>query len=168
VKTGAACLLFSAVLTTGCSDAAAPSPGMFRARLSGALVATMSGPSNAGTIFTEASGTQFAIRMFTPQGDTLRSLSIACPGEEPPATGTYAVNESGSDCVGGYGSLVSTLETGTIILEQLSASSGSVTISPSSEGQIEGIFSFAGTLVVGSDSVGSVAASGAFSADVLP
>ncbi len=156
----------------GCSDATAPAPGTFRARLTGARLASLSGTSNASAITTEAlPGWVFAIRMFDGQGDTLRSISIQCPGQEPPAPGTYAidtvVNFSEPDCLGGYGRLISTLE-GTTILELASASSGRVTINASSTDQLEGTFNFSGMLVVGLDSVGTVAASGTFSAVLVP
>ncbi len=169
MKTRAACWFLGAGLIIGCSDVTAPAPGMFRAQLSGARVAAMSGPSNAGPIFSEQfPDPQFAIRMFAPQGDTIRVIAIHCPGQEPPARGRYAVNVSESDCLGSYSRVVSTLEGGATVLEQASASSGTVTISSSSEGQTVGTFNFTGILVLGSDSAGSMAASGAFSAGVVP
>jgi hypothetical protein len=47
----------------GCSDATGPAPGTFQARLHGALSLGLSGPSNAGLIYTELPPyTRFAIR----------------------------------------------------------------------------------------------------------
>jgi hypothetical protein len=129
----------------------------------------MSGVSNAGAIYTvEFPEARFAIRMFAEQGDTVRVITILCPGPEPPAPGTYAVTTSEPDCPGTYSRVVFPPEGGTIILEQASASSGSVTISTSSGDQTVGTFTFSGILVVGSDSVGTVAASGEFNAVVGP
>ena len=50
----------------------------------------------------------------------------------------------------------------------MTASSGSLTISTSTEGETTGNFNLTGILVLGSDSVGSVAASGSFNAVVYP
>jgi hypothetical protein len=130
----------------------------------------MSGASNAGTIYTvDFPDGRFAIRMFAEQGDTVGVITILCPGQEPPAPGMYAVTASESDCPGTYTRAVFPPEGGAIILEQASASSGSVTIISTSSGdQTAGTFSFSGILVVGSDSVGTVTASGEFSAVVGP
>jgi hypothetical protein len=169
MKTRTACSLSGAILIVGCSEGTGPSPGVFRAQLSGARVAAMSGASNAGVIYTvDFPDARFAIRMFAQRGDTVRVITILCPGEEPPAPGTYAVTASVSDCPGTYSRVVFPVEGGTIILEQASASSGSVTISASSGDQTVGTFTFTGILVVGTDSVGTVAASGEFSAAVGP
>ena len=156
-----------------CSDATGPAPGTFRAQLTGARLAALSGTSNASAITTEElPDWLFAIRMFDEQGDTVRFISIGCLGQEPPAPGTYAidtaVNLSDPDCLGSYSRAVSTLEAGLIFLEGASAASGRVTISASTPDRIEGTFNFSGMLVVGSDSAGTVAASGAFSAVVGP
>jgi hypothetical protein len=161
-------LFCGTILMIGCSDATAPAPGMFQARLSGARVASMSGVSNGRAGFTEEAGAQFGIGMFALERDTARSISISWPGDQPPAPGTYALNGSGSECSGGYTRSFSSFETGTTFLEQLSASSGRVIVSSSSGGQVMGTFIFTGILVAGSDSVGSVTASGAFSAEVIP
>jgi hypothetical protein len=129
----------------------------------------MSGASNAGAIYTvDFPDARFAIRMFAEQGDTVGVITILCPGQEPPAPGTYAVTASESDCPGTYSRVLFPPEGGAVILEQASASSGSLTISTSSGDQTAGTFSFSGILVVGSDSVGTVTASGEFSAVVGP
>lgn len=167
MKTPIAGLYLGAALTCGCSDATGPEPGTFRAQLSGARVAAMAGPSNAGLIYGELPGARFAIRMFAPQGDTVRVISIQCPGEDPPAPGTHAVSASEADCVGSYARIVTPPAGETIVLEQASASSGSVTISASTESLTTGSFNFDGILVLVSDSVGTVAAEGEFSAEVV-
>jgi hypothetical protein len=102
--------------------------------------------------------------MDAPQGDTIRVLSIDCPGEEPPEPGRYSVGESEADCHGHYTRLLSTSESGTIIFERLSASSGVVGITTVEQGLTTGTFNFSGTLVVGESSGGVLGASGAFSA----
>lgn len=162
---------FGALMLLGCSDgsetAAPPPGGEFQARLTGARTAVLSGSSNAGSIYTEAAPAGlFAIRMFAGHGDTIRAIVIDCPGQDRPATGTYPVSAAAEQCGGGYSRVVSTPGAGTIILELASASSGSVKITRSSDGQVAGTFSFNGILVVGSDSVGTVAASGGFNAIV--
>ena len=164
-----ACLVAGATFLFACSDGTGPPSGTFRAQLSGAHVATLSGPSNARAFATEESpDPRFAINMFAPQGDTIRSLSVDCPGQEPPAPGTYSVGESESDCHGSYGRLLSTLENGTIIFERLSASSGVVRISAVEQGLTTGTFRFSGTLIVGESPAGVMGASGSFSATTVP
>jgi hypothetical protein len=159
----------AAILLIGCSDATAPAPGTFRARLNGARVVALSGVSNAGPFFSvQYPDARLAIRMFATDGDTVRAIVIHCPGQDVPSPGTYAVSPSESDCGGSYSRVVSTQETGIIVLEQASASSGSVTINSSDGSQAAGTFSFQGTLVVGSDTDGTLTASGAFSAAVGP
>jgi hypothetical protein len=138
-----ACLLAGATFLFACSDGTGPSSGTFRAQLSGAHVATLSGPSNARAFATEESpDPRFAISMFAFQGDTIRSLSVSCPGQEPPEPGTYSVGESESACHGSYVRLLSTPENGTIILS--------------------------GTLIVGESPAGVMGATGSFSATTVP
>jgi hypothetical protein len=130
-------------------------------------VAVLSGSSNASAFSTEESpDPRFVIRMFAPQGDTIRFLSIGCPGESAPEPGTYALGESESDCHGSYVRLLSTLD-GTITFEKLSASSGTVRISAAEQGQTAGTFNFSGTLVVGESPAGVMGASGSFSATTV-
>ena len=161
-----ALLLFGAALS-GCSDSAAPSPGMFRAQLSGARVATLSGPSNAGPTFAEDfPELQFTIRMFAPLGDTIQALSIRCRGDQPLPSGEYALDPSGATCIGRYSRVLSTVEGGTTLLEIMTASSGRLTIAPSEAGQTVGTFAFSGTLTADADSVGVLDVSGAFSAEL--
>jgi hypothetical protein len=150
-------------------DRASPSPGTFRAQLSGALSLGLSGSSNAGVIYTEELPyTQFAIRMYAGQGDTIRAIALTCPGQGPPAPGRYLVRASETDCRGNYSRIVSSLENGSLVPERVTASSGSLIISTSTEGEMTGTFNFVGILVLGSDSVDTVAASGSFSAVVYP
>jgi hypothetical protein len=164
-----ACLVAGATFLFACSDGTGPSSGTFLAQLRGAHVATLSGPSNARAFSTEESpDPRFVINMFAPQGDTIRFLSVGCPGQEPPEPGTYSVGESDSVCHGSYVRLFSTPENGTIILERLSASSGLVRISAVEQGLTSGAFDFSGTLVVGESPAGVMGASGSFSATTVP
>ena len=164
-----ACLVAGATLWSACSDGTGPSAGTFRAQLRGAHVAALSGTSNARAFATEESpDPRFTISMFAPQGDTIRLLSVGCPGEQPPEPGTYDIGESESDCHGSYVRLLSTLEDGTIIFERLSVSSGAVRISAVEQGQTAGTFDFSGTLVVGESPAGVMGASGSFSATTVP
>lgn len=171
MKIRVAHLLAGAALVFGCSDATTPpADGSFRARLGGARVLALSGPSNARSFFAEEFPTEerFGISMFSPQGDTLRTIGIQCPGHEVPAPGTYTVDPSGSKCMGGYSRFVSTSQAGTTVLEQASASSGRVTFTAAGAGQVAGTFELSGVLVEGTDSVGTLGVSGAFSAELLP
>ena len=162
-------IIAGATFLFACSDGTGPSPGTFRAQLSGAHVAALSGPSNARAFATEESpDPRFVINMFAPQGDTIRFLSVGCPGQEPPEPGTYSVGESASACHGSYVRLLSTLENGTIIFERLSASSGVVRISAVEQGLTTGSFDFSATLVVGESPAGVMGASGSFSATTVP
>jgi len=164
-----ACLVAGATLLFACSDGTGPSSGTFRAQLRGAHVAALFGPSNARAFATEESpDPRFVINMFAPQGDTIRFLSVGCPGQEPPEPGTYSVAESESACHGSYVRLLSTLENGTIIFERLSASSGVVRISAVEQGLTAGTFDFSGTLVVGETPAGVMGASGSFNATTVP
>lgn len=163
-----ACLVAGATFLFACSDATGPSSGTFRAQLSGALVAALSGPSNASAFATEESpAPRFSVAMFAPQGDTIRVLTIDCPGQDPPEPGTHAVGEAESDCHGHYTRLLSTSENGTTIFETLSASSGVVRITTVEPGLTTGTFNFSGTLVVGESPGGVMGASGSFSATTI-
>ena len=160
--------LLAWVVLSGCSDSVAPSPGMFRAQLTGARVATLSGPANAGPIFAEEfPELQFTIRMYAPRGDTIQAIVMRCRGDQPPASGDHALDSSGADCIGSYSRIVLTQEGGMILLESAAASSGSLTVRPSQEGQTAGTFTFTGILIVDSDSVGILKVSGEFSAELL-
>jgi hypothetical protein len=169
MKIRVASLLSIAALVLGCSDATAPAGGTFRAQLSGARVLALSGSSIARAFSTEEfPDERFAISMFAAQGDTLLTIGIHCPGHEVPAPGTYTVDTSASGCMGGYSRIVSTSQAGTTVLEDASASSGRLTITAASAGQAVGMFALSGVLMAGADSVGTLSASGAFSAEVLP
>ncbi|MGH7578551.1 MAG: hypothetical protein ACREM9_00140 [Gemmatimonadales bacterium] len=163
----AARTLLVAILLSGCSESAGPSPGTFSARLTGARMASVAGFSNASSVFAEP-GQQFTIRMFAPRGDTVRAIVIACPGDRPPGPGVHALDVSDAACTGRYSRVISSLEGGTRILEEAVASSGSVTIEVSEAEQTVGEFTFSGVLVVDTDSVGTLHVAGSFNSDVLP
>ena len=156
------------MLLLACSDGSGPTGpavGRFQAQLSGALNAVLSGSSNGGAFSTEeAPDGRFAIRMFAPQADTLRSVNIDCPGLVRPEPGTYAIGSGPEGCRGAYGRLFSSMSGGTIVLEHMSATSGQVTVTASSDGQLGGTFRFEGSFVVGPDTLGTVTASGTFNA----
>jgi hypothetical protein len=146
-----------------------PPQARFQAQLSGALSLGLSGPSNAGVFSTEElPNTQFAIGMYAGQGDTLQAIALTCPRDGPPPPGRYLVRSSETDCRANYSRIVSSLQNGSIVLERVTASSGSLTISTSTETETSGTFNFNGILVLGSDSMGTVAASGSFNAVVHP
>jgi hypothetical protein len=131
-------------------------------------VLALSGPSYARPFFAEQFPTErFGLSMPAARGDTLLAVGIHCPGHEVPAPGTYTVDASGAQCMGGYSRISSTSQAGTTVLEQASASSGRVTFAAASAGQVVGTFEFSGVLVEGTDSVGTLGVSGAFSAELL-
>jgi hypothetical protein len=169
MKIRVAHLIAGAALVLGCSDATTPpAAGSFRARLGGARVLALSGSSNARSFFTEEFPTErFGISMFSPQGDTLRTIGIHCPGHDVPAPGRYNVDASGTQCMGGYSRIVSTIQDGTTVLVRARASSGRVTFTAADAGQVAGTFGLSGVLVEGTDSVGTLDVSGAFSAELL-
>jgi hypothetical protein len=161
-------LLLPVVLLSSCSDSAEPSPGTFRAQLTGARVATLSGSSNADRVSADPyPDLQFAIRMFAEQGNMTQVLVIRCRGDQPPAEGDYTLDPSGEECIGRYSSVLSTPGGGAIVVDSAAASSGTMTIGPSQPGQTAGSFSFSGTLIAGPDTLGTLGASGTFSADLL-
>ncbi len=163
-----ALLLLFGIALNGCSDSAGPSPGSFRAQLTGARAAILAGSSNAQRSFiVEFPDLQFAIGMYAPRGDTIQTLGIRCQGDQPPPPGVHQVDLSGEQCVAHYSRVLSTAEGGSIVLESAEAISGTLTIERSEPGQTAGSFSFLGTLVVGADSVGALRASGSFNADLL-
>ena len=151
----------------GCSDSTTPSPGTFRAQLTGARVANMSGSAIAERNFTgEHPDLHSVIRMHASSGDTIQTIAIRCLGDEPPAAGVHAIDLAGEDCVAMYTRVLTTSEGGAVLLESADAVEGTLTIE-TSEGAPEGYFSFRGTLLADSESAGTVTASGSFSADLL-
>ncbi len=162
-----ALLLPLGIAVNGCSDSAAPAPGMFRAQLTGARVATLSGPSTGERNFTEEfPELHFVIRMQAPRGDTIQALMIRCRGDQSPAPGTHTIDLSGEDCVASYSRAVLMSQPGTIVRERMEAASGTLTIENPAAGQAAGTFAVEGTLRFDSDSVGILGASGRFSADL--
>lgn len=161
-------LLLLAVTEGACSNATAPSPGLFQAQLSGARIATLSGSAIGEVNYTEAfPELQFVIRMHASHGDTLQSIGIRCLGNQPPALGIHTINLAGSDCIAAYGRILLSSQPGTVVLESADAVSGTLTIEASPAGQTVGTFTFRGTMHVDADSVGILRASGSFSADLF-
>jgi len=161
--------LLLAILSTGCGDSAAPAASSFTARIGGARTLTLSGASNAGPIATEERPElQFSIRMFDERADTVRAISIFCPGEQPPAPGQHPIGVETDVCAARYVWTVTAEPSigGFAVIESAEASSGRVTISGVSGDQVEGSFSFTGALRAGADSIGTITASGSFSAQV--
>jgi hypothetical protein len=157
------------LLLAGCSDAAAPGPGSFHARLSGVRMTTLSGESGASPFFgVEYPDARFAIRMFDQGGGEVRALVLHCPGETPPPAGAYAVSTAVADCAGSYSRVRTTVEGEISVLETMQASSGQLTVNAVDGGEVTGSFNFQGTLVVGSDSGGRLLATGAFSSTTFP
>jgi hypothetical protein len=141
---------------------------MFRAQLTGARVAILSGSSNAAPSFTqEFPDLQFAIGMHALRGDTIQTLGIRCQGDQPPAPSVHTLDASGNDCIAGYSRVLSPSQGGAIVLESAAASSGTLTVETSQPGQLIGTFSFRGTMMVDADSVGILQVSGRFNAAVF-
>jgi len=141
---------------------------MFQAQLSGARSATLSGSAIGEVNYTEEfPDLQFVIRMHAPRGDTLQSVGIRCLGNQPPALGVHTIDLVGEDCIAGYSRILLTSQPGTVVLESADAVTGTLTIEASPAGQAVGTFTFRGTMQVDADSVGTLTASGSFSADLL-
>lgn len=141
---------------------------MFRAQLTGTRVANLSGSALAERNFGEdtPSGLHFVIRMHAPRGDTVHTIAIRCLGDDPPAAGVHTIDPAGEDCIAMYTRVHVTLEGGAVLLERADAAEGTVTIE-TSQGAPAGFFTFQGTLLENTDSVGTLTASGRFSADLL-
>ena len=105
--------------------------------------------------------------MFAAANDTLRSISISCPGDVAPATRDVSLDRRTWGVPRRVRSADLHTECGTVILEQTSAASGSVTITASSDAEVAGRFGFEGELVVGTEPAGPVSVSGAFNATNL-
>jgi hypothetical protein len=161
-------LLLFGIALNSCSDSAGPSPGTFRAQLTGARVASLSGSSNATRSFTqEFPDLQFAVGMYAPRGDTIQTVGIRCQGDQPPAPGVYTLTTSGQDCTAGYSRVLSSSQGGAVVLESAEAISGTLNVETSPPGQVAGTFSFRGTMLVDADSVGILQVSGSFNAQVF-
>jgi hypothetical protein len=162
-----ACSAF--LFAIGCSDGTEPLTGpssVFGARLTGVRSGTLSGSAEAEEIFIET-GSAFVVRMFAESGNAGRFVSLQCPGDTAPTPGTYAVGPGGN-CLARYVLLTSTPGPGSEVTEFAEADGGSVTISVSNQEEVDGTFSFHGTLVEGSDTVGIISVAGSFRAKVFP
>jgi len=161
-------LLVLAVVSSGCSDSTAPAQGTFRAQLTGTRVANLSGSALAERNFAEdiPPGLHFVIRMHAVRGDTVHTIAIRCLGDDPPAAGAHTIDPAGEECIAMYTLVLMTLEGGAVLLERADGAEGTVTIE-TSQGAPAGFFSFQGTLLENATPVGTVTASGSFSADLL-
>jgi hypothetical protein len=141
---------------------------MFRARLTGARVANLSGVALAERSFAGDAppGLHFVIRMHALRGDTAQTLAIRCLGDDPPAAGAHTIDPADGDCIAMYVRILVTRGGGAVLLERADAAQGTVTIE-TSQGGPAGFFSFQGTLLKDSDPVGTLTASGSFSAELL-
>ena len=150
------------LLLMACSDGGSPDLaefGSFSATLGGVRAGQLAGPANAGLASTEL-GEQYAIRMFATHGDKVSFVTLICPGGSPIAVGTFRLGP-GETCEGRYGVAESQ---GFAIIELAIADRGSMTVSLSSQDEIDGSFSFQGPLVENADTVGTVSARGGFRA----
>jgi hypothetical protein len=150
----------------GCSDATIPPQGMFQAQLTGPRIVGLSGSAIAERNFVEEfPDLHFVIRMHASRGDTLESIGIRCLGDEPPALGAHLIDLAGQECIATYARVLTASQPGTGVLGSADAVTGTLTIVASPAGQTAGTFTFRGTMLVDSDSVGVLMASGSFSAD---
>ena len=161
-----AILLVGAALS-GCSDSTGPADGRFRAQIRGERVDDLSGSASASREFIEAfPELRFAIQMQAPRGDTLRTLVIRCPGEQPPTPGDYTLSSTGEDCLATYARTLSPPTDGLSLLEIASSATGILTIGSADPGQVAGSFTFTAPLYVVADSVGTLEVGGTFSASL--
>jgi hypothetical protein len=146
----------------GCSGTEPSDPGTFVAHLTGAASQQLTGESHAGVVYTEDNPEgQFTISMFHNEGNVTRSISITCVGLAAPSPGSHSLTPVVERCVGRYTRF--TLNPFTTI-EAMESSEGTLLVRRSDETGVEGTFSFSGILVQGTDSLGSVEASGSFNA----
>ena len=131
------------VLAAACSENNELEPGTFTARLSGARTESLSGAAVAGVVFTE-SGVTYTVNLLD-QGDENAFLTVYCPGDGPPATGTHPLGTSESDCTAQYRRTVNDPFTA---IEEADAASGSLVVRPSETGAVAGTLDFTGPLVV--------------------
>jgi hypothetical protein len=154
------------LVATGCTGTDPDEAGTFTAHLTGAAPLTLTGPSNAGVVYTEDSPDgQFTIRMFKAEQGITRVIIIACPGQVPPLVGTHSLAPEDADCSGRYTRF--SLDS-LAILEEALSTGGSVQLHRSDEAGAVGTFSFSGVLERGTENVGAMQASGSFNAIVSP
>jgi hypothetical protein len=154
------------LVAAGCAGTDPDDAGTFTAHLTGAAPLTLTGPSNAGVVYTEDSPDgQFTIRMFKAEQGITRAIIIACPGQVPSPVGAHSLAPGDGDCSGRYTRF--NLDS-LAILEEAVSTGGSVQLQRSDEAGAVGTFSFSGVLVRGTESVGAMQASGRFNAIVGP
>jgi len=154
--------LILVLATAGCSGTEPNDHGTFEARLTGVASLQFTGESQAGVVYTEVNPEgQFTISMFSNEGNVTRSITIGCLGLEAPSSGSHSLAPVVERCVGRYSRF--TLEP-LMIVEEAESSEGTLFVRRADETGTEGTFSFSGILVQGTDSLGSVQASGSFSA----
>ncbi len=156
-----------AIALTSCSDSSGPTPGSFRAQVSGAHTAVLSGVALAEIAFGEHQDHSYTIRMHAESGDTVRTVAFHCRGEAAPAAGTYELSLSGEGCYARYNRVLVDEGGSAVILEQADATIGQLTVETSTGDQLPGTFSFSGPLVEGADEIGTVQVTGHFSATRL-
>jgi hypothetical protein len=153
-------------MAAGCTGTDPDDAGTFTAHLTGAAPLTLTGPTNAGVVYTaDAPDGQFTIRMFKVEHGISRVIIVACPGEAPPTLGAHSLAPEDGDCSGRYTRF--TLDS-LAILEVAVSTGGSVTLQRSDEAGAVGTFSFSSVLMRGTESVGAMQASGRFNAIVGP
>jgi hypothetical protein len=160
-------LVLLASFLVGCSEPNGLEAGTFEARLSGATSVTLTGESSAGVIYVEEQPDGlYIIRMVKPEGDVTRIITVSCPGTSVPDPGSHSLDPAEGGCTGRYSrfTLEPTLET----LEEMESAAGTVRLQQPSGGQTAGSFNFSGELVRGTDSLGTVQASGNFNAVTAP
>jgi hypothetical protein len=146
----------------GCSENNDLDPGTFTGRLSGARTETLAGSAVAGVVYFEQ-GVGYTIRLLD-QGDESVFLTVSCPGEEAPASGTHSLGTTESECSASYRRTVGGPFT---TIEQAEALSGSLVVRDSERGVIAGSLDFNGPLVAGETQKGDLKSSATFDAQPI-
>jgi hypothetical protein len=160
-------LVLLAPLLAACSEPSEIDAGTFQAHLTGATSGTLSGSSAAGVVYTEdRPDGSFTIRMLAVEGGVRRVVVLTCPGLSAPGPGSHSLDPAEGGCTGRYSRF--TLDSTLQVLEEAESSGGTVRVQESSPDRTVGSFDFRGELVRGTDSLGTVQASGNFSAIASP
>jgi hypothetical protein len=99
----------------------------------------------------------------TPSDGKVSFVTLICDGGSRIPVGSYPFGP-GQPCEARYGLATSDSFS---VLEQAVGDSGSMTITLSNEGELDGSFRFHGPLVQGTDTVGVLSATGSFRAEAL-
>ena len=146
-------------LAMACSENNDLEPGTFAGALAGARSGQLSGSATAGTVYTET-GVSYAIALVV-EGQEDVFLSVSCPGDGRPGTGTHPIGTTGDDCTATYRRTVVDPFTE---IERADAVSGTLVLRAFESDAVSGSLEFTGSLVVGETETGQLTVSARFAA----